>query len=132
LFNSSRVPASFESGVEPGVDDSQGDLDGDHALSEREDVGVIVLAGKFCRLVIPTESTTNALDLVCGDSFAVARSAENDPKLRFTSDDRLRSRNNPQWVIGGINTVRAEVDDFMSLLFEMFDDPLFVAESSVV
>ena len=132
LFDSSGVPASFESGVEPDIDDSQGDLDRDHALSERKDVGVIVLAGEFGRFVIPTESAPNALDLVGGDSLAVAGSAENDAQLRFTSDDRLGSRNDPQWIVGRFSAVRAEIDDFVSLFLEMFDDPLLVAESSVV
>jgi hypothetical protein len=44
LLDSSGVPASFKSGLQPDIDNSQSDFDRDHALSEGEDVSVVVLA----------------------------------------------------------------------------------------
>jgi hypothetical protein len=100
LFSSARVAASFEGELEPDIDDTQGDLDGNHALPHGKDVRVIMLPGEFSRFVIPTKSAPCALDLVGRDCFTIAGSAYYDTQLRLAINDRLGCRDDPQWIIG--------------------------------
>jgi hypothetical protein len=60
LFNSTRVAASFEGRVQSDVNDAESDLDGNHALPNGEDVGVIVTR-EFGRFVIPNKEHTGRL-----------------------------------------------------------------------
>jgi hypothetical protein len=43
LFDAARVSTSFKAGAQPDIDETQGKFEGNHPLSNREDIGIIVL-----------------------------------------------------------------------------------------
>ena len=132
LFDSALVAASLESGLEPDIDDTQGDLDRNHALPDGKNVGVIVLTGEFGRFVIPTKSAPDAFHLVGSDRLTVAGSAQHNTQLRLTLDDRLGRRNDPQWIVGRLRAVGAKIDDFVCLFLKVSDNLQLVAVAGVV
>ena len=66
------MTTTFERGGEPEIDEALGRLEGDHALTDGQDIGVVVLAGELGRLLAPGDGTADTLHLVGGDGLAVA------------------------------------------------------------
>ncbi len=63
-----------------GVDECGGLLEGVLARADRDDVGVVVLAGELRRRGAPDEGGARTRHLVRGDRLAVAGAAEDDPE----------------------------------------------------
>src|SRR6185369_17148561 len=91
-FDAADVAAPFEGGLQPEADDLQGGFQGDHALADREGVGVVVLAGEAGRLFVPAEGAADALETVGRHRLAISRAAEDDRALALAAHHRLGRR----------------------------------------
>src|SRR5437899_2144387 len=90
LCHAPLVPAPIETCFQPDPYNLEREILGNHALSDRENVRVIMLAGKPGRFFIPAKRTTHAMNLVRYHRFAVARAAEHNATFTFGACHCLR------------------------------------------
>src|SRR5579871_1388900 len=114
LCDAARMPPARKRGHQPNLHDFERQFLGNHSLSDRDNVGVVVFAREPRRLEIPAERAANSAHLVRHDRFAVARAAQHDAALALAARHRLRGRTNEQRVIDGLVAVRAEIVHFMA------------------
>src|SRR5438270_12821541 len=126
------MPAALETCFEPDLHNLHCQVCGNHALSDRENIRVVMLAGKPGRFFIPAKRATHAMNLVRYHRFAVARAAEHNATFAFAARDCFRGWANKERVIDRFLTERAEVFYFVSESIEQFSYALFVAKSGVV
>jgi len=126
------MPAAIETCFKPDPYNVQREILGNHALSDRENIRVIMLAGKPGRFFIPTKRATHAMNLVRYHRFAVARTAEHNATFAFAARDCFRGWANKERVIDRFFTERAEVFSFVSESAEQFSYALFVAKTGVI
>ena len=74
------VAPALERGREPNLHEAQGEFLRHHALAEREDVGVVVLAVEARRFLVPAQAAAHAANFVGHDGFAVAGAASTMPR----------------------------------------------------
>src|SRR5947208_4155299 len=70
-------------------------------------------AGELCELLVPAQSATRAVHLVCGHRLAIAGAAENNCAIALTADCSLGRGGNELGIIDRIVTERAEVADLV-------------------
>src|SRR6266852_1512583 len=117
---------------QPDLDDFEGQIYGEQAFAERENVAVVVFAGQTRALEAPAESAANAADFVGDHGFAVARAAENDAAVELTARDSFRRRANEQGIIHRLRAKRSEIADFVAEAIQKEFDFFFVGEAGVV
>ena len=126
------MPPTFEGRLEPNFYHLAGHFGGDQPLSDRNDIGVVMLTGQFRRLGIPTKGATNALNTVGDDGFAVSRTAQDNPSFEFSSAHCLSNRANKQWIINRFFGMRPEIGDAVAQFLQKVAQLLFVVETCVV
>lgn len=132
FLDAGDVAAAFEGGGEPGADDGEGLFDGDGALAEGEDVGVVVGAVPDGHLLVPAEAAAHAFDFIGDDGFAVAGAAEDDAVLELAAGDRFGGGANPVGIVAGGVGVGAEVLHGVAVGKEHGFDGFLVFEAGVV
>ena len=93
---------------------SQATAGSDGPAAHAEDVHVIVLDALLRREMVVDERRADARNLVGADRGADAAAADRHAALHLSRDHGLGERNDEVGiVVAGIQSVRAEVDDFM-------------------
>src|SRR5712691_10024563 len=127
-----EVTAAGKRRGQPDRDDFQGQVLGEHAFAERENVAIVVFAGQTRALEAPAKSAANAADFVGDHGFAVARAAENDAAVELAARDSFRRGANEQGIIYRLGAERAEVADFVAEAIQKQFDFFLVGEAGVV
>jgi hypothetical protein len=122
---------------ERGPDEGEGEADGvvDAVLAgtQRQDVGVVVLAGKGCRLDGPGQRGPDPGDLVRGYLLAVAGAADHDPEAARLVDHALRGPHHVNGVVVvSVVAVGAAVDRLVARLFQRGHQRRLKLEARVV
>lgn len=126
------MTTAFETGLQPDLNDPQGKVPGDHPLSDRNEVGVIVPTAEPGRLLVPAQRTTNAANLVGRDGFAVAASTQNDSPFTLAVRDRQGGRADEIGIIHRHGAVRPEIANVMSAPDQPRPDGLLVFEPGMI
>src|SRR6266487_2226041 len=126
------MPAAIETCFKPDPYNVQREILGNHAFSDRENIRVIMLAGKPGRFFIPAKRATHAMNLVRYHRFAVARAAEHNATFAFAARHCFCRRANKERLIDRFLIERAEVFYFVTECAEQFFHFLFVAKSGVI
>lgn len=126
-FGDTALMASgFKWGLKPDIHDLQREGERDRALSDGDDVGVVVTAAEFRCFVAPTKRTTNTFDLVGGYGFAVSRTSEHDAAIDFLAGDGFCRWDHVKRVVGAIGTMGTIVGDLVSRLVQMRNNGFLV------
>ncbi len=88
------MPSAGEIGGEPEADNFQRQFRRNRALTEREDVRVVVLARPARGVEAPTKRAADAFDFVGNDGLAIAGAAQRNTALEFPARHRLGDRPN--------------------------------------
>jgi len=112
------MPTSFKWRRQPDPHNFQRGFEGHHALTERKDVGVVVLAAQAGGLNVPTQRAANAFDAIRHHRFAVARTAEDNATLEFAPRHRFRHWPDEERIINWRFRKGTEVAHFMSTFGE--------------
>ena len=101
-----------------GIDELKTEFLGMHAATNRDDIGIVMFAGKLGSIDTPDQRCANAINFIRSDLFAVAGATENNSEgarvvchtlCCWNSEDRV--------IIEWIKGVWAVVDDFVASLF---------------
>lgn len=84
LFDTGNVPAALKCGCHPSVYDFQRESFCDHALTDGDDVGIVVLFGEACAYGIPADSAADSGHLVGDHGLSVSAAAENNSSISFS------------------------------------------------
>ena len=90
----------------------------DEIGGQTEDIGIVVLAGKFGKAVVPAECGTDTLMLVRRHADAVACGADGDPHVRLALFDGSRHGMGIVGVVATLGGVAAIVCHLCALLCE--------------
>ena len=126
------MATSFKRGREPDVNKALGGLQGNHALTDGKDIGIIVLAGELGCVITPGDSTSDPLHFVRSHGLTVARAAKDNGLVALTTGCFFCSGDNPKRIIGGVGRVGSAIHDFMALRTQHLGDGLLVMESGVI
>src|SRR5690606_27434700 len=114
-------------------DDGLGLLHRVHASTDRDDLGIVVLAGGRRGLGAPGERGPRALHLVRGDLLAVARTADDDAERLGIGDRGLGGRGaHGRVVVERVVLMRSVVGDLVPLPFEERDEVLLEFVTRVI
>lgn len=81
------MATALETGREESVEDGGCRLVVDETTRQNDDVGVIVLAGELCHVLVPCQSGAYTLVLVKRDSHTLTATANGDARIGFTTLD---------------------------------------------
>jgi len=132
LSNAVEVPSASEISGEPEADNLQRQFRRNRALTEREDVRVVVLARPAGGVEAPTKRATDAFDFVGDNGLAVAGTAQHDAALELSARHRLGDRPNKYGVIHGLGIERAKITHFVSEFLQQNFDLCLVIKPGVI
>jgi hypothetical protein len=113
------VPAVFEAGRHPGVEDRERFSLGQEAFAKGYDVGIVMRSCQPGRLGVPAQAAAHARHAIGDDRLAVAGAAQNDFPLAPAAVDDLGHGVNEEWIVAWLGRMRAEVANVMALPHEM-------------
>ena len=91
-----------------------------------------MLAAEFGRFKVPAQCAPNSFHPVGNDSFAIARSAQDNSSFAIAARDGLRDGPDKKRVIDGLCGISAEVSHGVTEFLEQVTDLLFVFKACVV
>src|SRR5689334_7720607 len=89
LLDAPDVTAAFERCLQPNPDNFHCHLFRDYPLTERKNVGVVVLPGQTGDFLIPAKRATDAVNFVGNHRFPVSGSTEDKTALALAAGDRF-------------------------------------------
>ena len=104
LFDASGVTAAFKGSFQPDVGNFKAQLFANHAGTDGQNVGVVVLSRQAGGHQVGDQCATDTLDLVGGDGDADAGGAADDTAVAFAGSNCLGRRSGK---IGIVTTYRA-------------------------
>ena len=131
-INPVLMSATLERRIQPYPDHFERHLEGDHALADGDDVGVVVQPAQPRGLHVPAQGTSDALDAVGGDGFAVAGTAQHNAAFELAPGHTFRDRPDEQRIIHRFLRMRAEIRDVMAEALEQYLDIFLVPKSRVI
>jgi hypothetical protein len=106
--------SAAETSSQKGFDQFPGECNPDYFPAETKDIHVVVFDTLMGGENIVDERGTHTGNLARGDGRSYTAAAERHPPLNFARRDGPRQRNDEVWVvISGVQSVRAEVHDFV-------------------
>src|SRR5438067_1432587 len=108
------MATAFERCFQPNPHDFHRHVFRDYALTERKDIGVIMLTRKPGHLFVPTKRATHAVNFVRRHRFSISRSAKHNSALAFAARDRFRRWPDKNGIINRVLAKRSAVFHFMS------------------
>jgi hypothetical protein len=130
--DSPGVASCGERRDQPGLHDFQRKFFREHSLAEREHIAVVVFACQARSFEIPAQRAANAVDLICDDCFAVARTAKHDAALAFAARHSFSGWTNKQRIIDREFAGRAEILDFVAESIQQNFDFFLILVAGVV
>ena len=121
-----------EGGVQEGVDDLQSQSLAGDPCAQRQDVGVVVLAGGLGGEAVPAQGAADAGDLVGGNGHADAGAADEDAALALPGSDGLRHRFGVNGIVAGIVGISSDVLHSVSLFLKVSLKMLLEIVSAVI
>jgi len=132
FLNAKEMATSFKRGGEPEIDKAFGCFERNHAGSKRKDIGIVMLAGKSCRVIAPGNRTAYPLHLIGGNRLAVAGATDHDAFLGLPRGHFFGGRDAPERIISGFRGVGAAINDLIPLGAEHFCKGFLVGISGVI
>lgn len=126
------VTTAFERGVEPNLNQAQGEFDRDGALADGDAIGVVVQAGPGGGFIAPNQSATTADHPIGGHGFAITRTTEDDAAFHLLIGDGERDRADEARIIARGLGIGPEIHDFVALVAEVFHNSGFVVKSCMI
>ena len=116
------MPAALELRLQKGVEAIHCRLDTDQPRSERENVGVVVLARQACRQPVGAERGAHRGAAIRGNAYPHAGSANSHTAIGPTALDRLGQAAAVIGIVDRFRPVRAEIDDLQTTVLKLFLD----------
>lgn len=132
LIEAPLMASALEGRREPERENLVGEPERDNTPAHREDVRVVVLARKACRVEIVAERRANPHDLVRRDLFALSAAAEHDAAVRASFGDRAADRDADRRIVDRRLAVRAVVVHAVAESRERLAQMFFQQESRVI
>ena len=95
-------------------------------------VGVVMLTGHTGGHHIAQQRAADALDLVGGDGNTDAGGAKDDALVTFAACYGLGGRSGKVGIVAAIQSISAEVDDFVTLLFQVGNHQILQFQCAVI
>ena len=107
------MPAPFEFGLEPGVDNADGLRLADHSFAEGNHIGVVVLFAQPGTVHIPTNGATNTPDFVGDDGLAIPAASKDNPQVSLTPRHALGRRPDKIGIVHGRFAVSPKINNLV-------------------
>src|SRR6266702_8685703 len=126
------MPAALKRRFQPDAHNLERSFGGDHALPQRDDIGVIMLPAQPCGVGIPADRAPNSLEAIGHNGFTVSGAAKNDSPLEFMPRHCRRYRRNKNRVINRLFRTCSEVGHAVTQLFKKIADSFFVLKARMI